>query len=580
MATVVVQQQALRHDTPPTTIPRALSPVPGNVLHVHSTGSISPPTDSIKSTTVLSSSSSITRVSSTQVSSLLYPPHKFPRVSDSPSIYLLDASTLAAALDHIASQPLPDPNQVFPWLHGLHPDNKFQLAFFANRRRSARHVPKCWRGITLVKVGGDITTSRLKGAVAPNEVLGPSGTAFLDIDPPQGFSVRNFQIQTAKVAPLSDIVVYGEDGVSQKDLLAAAGGFAIAQEDWLVRNSIDPGTPLFSTFILSSTFREVEDNYPDIVAVDSLGQATGQIMDFFQYERAEMHYMTKASEIATNVWVGPMPDHSLNLEEYRFVNDNFDLAIYTTDVASIPCQTALQQITDLLEFGHQRLEFPSSGSMMPPSDDSTEVEDFLNTLRWMYNLANPGSTIQQDDDAGHTPLQTPTKQPRKIIILCGDGYTESSLLMIAYYMFAQGVPAHEAWKRLHCDKNRNFFAYSTDVAVLRSVQKRLLQASPVPESLTLSRLPVPAWFTAMDGSLPSRILPYMYLGNLNHANNPDLLWMLGIRRVLSIGEPVRWNKSDIDRIGEENIMYIGKVQDNGIDSLTQEFDRCLEFIPL
>lgn len=215
---------------------------------------------------------------------------------------------------------------------------------------------------------------------------------------------------------------------------------------------------------------------------------------------------------------------------------------------------------------------------MPPSDDSTEIEDFLNTLRWMYSLANPGSTIQQDDDAGHTPLQTPTKQPRKIIILCGDGYTESSLLTIAYYMFAQGVPAHEAWKRLHCDKNRNFFAYSTDVAVLRSVQKRLLQASPVPESLALSRLPVPAWFTAMDGSLPSRILPYMYLGNLNHANNPDLLWMLGIRRVLSIGEPVRWNKSDIDRIGEENIMYIGQVQDNGIDSLTQEFDRCLEFI--
>ena len=82
----------------------------------------------------------------------------------------------------------------------------------------------------------------------------------------------------------------------------------------------------------------------------------------------------------------------------------------------------------------------------------------------------------------------------------------------------------------------------------------------------------------MDGSLPSRILPYMYLGNLNHANNPELLWELGIRRVLSIGEAISWTQEERDAWGENNLLYINNVQDNGIDPLCQEYGKCLKFI--
>jgi dual specificity MAP kinase phosphatase len=82
----------------------------------------------------------------------------------------------------------------------------------------------------------------------------------------------------------------------------------------------------------------------------------------------------------------------------------------------------------------------------------------------------------------------------------------------------------------------------------------------------------------MDGSFPSRILPYLYLGNLTHANNPELLWELGIRRVLSIGEAVNWSDEDRATWGQDNLMYIDNVQDNGIDPLCQEYDRCLDFI--
>ena len=70
----------------------------------------------------------------------------------------------------------------------------------------------------------------------------------------------------------------------------------------------------------------------------------------------------------------------------------------------------------------------------------------------------------------------------------------------------------------------------------------------------------------------------MYLGNLTHANNPELLRGLGIRRILSIGEAVSWDQEEKDRWGGENLALVTKVQDNGIDPLTDEFERCLEFI--
>jgi len=75
-------------------------------------------------------------------------------------------------------------------------------------------------------------------------------------------------------------------------------------------------------------------------------------------------------------------------------------------------------------------------------------------------------------------------------------------------------------------------------------------------------------------------LPYMYLGNLGHANNPELLRELGITRILSVGEPLSWSddlKETLDWPAE-NLMMVDRVQDNGVDPLWAEFERCLKFI--
>ncbi|KAI9705504.1 MAG: tyrosine/serine/threonine protein phosphatase pps1 [Candelina mexicana] len=522
---------------------------------------------------------------SIQTFSILYPPETYTKVVDSPPVYSIDGETLAAALEHLSTQALPDPKQVFPWLHGLHPDNQIQLAFFVARRRSLRRTPKCIRGITIVKVGGDLTISKIKGAIAPEEILSNewgSDGIFLEANPMEGFSVRNFQIQASKMAMVSDIVVYAEDETHNNEMNRLAQRFANAQK--IMRESAEPDgkeAPVFSTFVLSSTFREVEKTNPEIISIDSKGRMTDKVMDFFHWERREMCTMSKASAIANNVWLGPTPDSPLCPTLGDNPEEAFDVLVEASDMAQVPSPRALKHLGDLLEeTGEvQHLEFPSSGSIMPPTWSQAEVDGLMDTCRWIHNIANPASTDQNKigiDRDGDTPMKWTTPEQHKVLIHCADGYTESSLLGLAYFMFAEGVPVHEAWLRLHCEKQRNFFAYPSDVALLTSIQGRILQESPRQRDITV--ITEPAWLSAMDGSLPSRILPHMYLGNLNHANNPDLLNVMGIRQILSVGETVSWAKEEDKKWGGKNLLFIDRVQDNGVDPLTDDFDKCLKFL--
>lgn len=171
-------------------------------------------------------------------------------------MYSIDASILNAATNELASQLFPEPQNVFPWLHGLHPENQVQLAFFIARRRALRNTPKCFRGITIVKAGGDLSKARLKGAVSAEEILNLENredAVFSEVDPREGFSVRNFQIQATKLATVSDIVVYGDDETKQEDVYDLAKSIAIAQSTCRVRSSYgDEDGPIFNTFIMSS----------------------------------------------------------------------------------------------------------------------------------------------------------------------------------------------------------------------------------------------------------------------------------------------------------------------------------------
>ncbi|TFY52134.1 hypothetical protein EVJ58_g10181 [Rhodofomes roseus] len=67
---------------------------------------------------------------------------------------------------------------------------------------------------------------------------------------------------------------------------------------------------------------------------------------------------------------------------------------------------------------------------------------------------------------------------------------------------------------------------------------------PRASTMPAPRSPLPSgrdhhvWFNdpRFDGSFPSRVLPFLYLGNLNHATNAYMLHALGITHVVSVGE--------------------------------------------
>lgn len=517
--------------------------------------------------------------------SLLYPPTSFNRVtSGSVVVYEISPVQIAAALDHISRQPLPEPSQVFPWLHGLHPLNHLQQSFFTARNHGARRTPACLRGITVVKADGDLGVSRLKGAVSPHEFLHCSSIPeFQDVDPRDGFSVRNFQIQAAKSAMTSDIIVYGDDSSAARKV---ARDIAAAQQRWRDRHDAQ-GLPLptYNTFLCPRPFREFEEKYPSLVAVDSEGLLTGNVLDFVHQERREMFAMTRPSEISHNVWMGPTLDRGSEEEAV------FDLLIECSDLGRLN-PAAFQDIardTTGVEMP-ACLDFPSSGSILPSSWSHAEADGIVETCKWIYHLAYgtvPSTSVGDNDQEGDFVMTDSqsclNKRPRKILIHCGDGYTESTMLGVAYYSFSTGRSVPDAWLNLHTTLGRNFFAYPADVSLLTSIAPRLLSESPALAGKSISEIDClaadePDWLPGIDGSFPSRILDYLYLGNLNHANNPELLRALGVCQLLSVGETAMWRDGELEKWGAENICIVQDVQDNGIDPLTEEFERCLEFI--
>ena len=521
--------------------------------------------------------------------SLLFPPDDYLRMqSGDLSLYSIDPAGVAAALDYIASQPLPDPSLVFPWLHGIHPSNLMQQAFFSQRRRVMRKTPRCIRGLTVVKADGQLGRARLKGAIAPEEFMETSlEPKFIDADPKEGFSVRNFHIQTAKTAATSDIIVYGDDEAAVRQL---GWDIAAAQESWHIKYS-EPASPLpeYNTFICVADFSEFEECHPQIVSIDSDGQLTGNVVNFFHQERKEMYAMTVASEISHNVWLGPTPDPDSGDE------DAYTILIECSDMGHLNPRL-LRSLAETDTSNRKiYLDFPSSGTILPPTWSQIDADAILESCKWIYHLANgttPSKLASPMNDLGGAAdmyglldelSAVPSPRERKILIHCADGYTESTMLGLAYYSYSHGIPIHDAWLSMHTTKQRNFFAYQTDVALLTALAPRLMSESPVNADKDIETMATlvhsqPRWFSLLDGSLPSRVLDYMYLGNLTHANNPELLKALGITQILSVGEMATWREQSLEEWGEENLCVVQGVQDNGIDPLTHEFARCLDFI--
>lgn len=536
-------------------------------------------------------------------------------------------------------------------------------------------VPKNIRGLLVVKVGSRDSEGTLIGTAFPDELLcekpepdefsfdedrpdvemdagSPSRylPQFLNLDPQNGISLRNFQIQIAKWASVSDIALYVSEESERDNMLEFAKLISMAQLNFHKQN---PHVPVYITCMVQDGIHRFLEEAPHIIAIPPKGinfdendlRLKNWDSNFLFHEGIEMSMMSSASVIGNKsenggaVWLGNTADiegHAQLVYDYMTVecldspeakqaqelllSRNWTLYVRCAAQHQFPSISVLDQHirealandldspdADTLSNGENTwngtmIDFPSSGTLTPHSYTEDEVYAIINMCKLMYVQSH---AMHKNAGAG-------------TLIFCNDGYTETSLLALAYLIYSTGVTASQAWVDLHCKYHRPFFSFPIDMAVIKALQPILLHYSPaIPGSaydesygavFNKSDIDImeasktledsEEWFEKMDGSFPSRILPHMYLGSLVHADNAEMLAKIGIKRVISVGEPLSWVKYDmIDEDGNfvrsneittheydnpypgiKKVLYVDNIQDDGMDPLTSCLGQCIDFL--
>lgn len=660
---------------------------------------------------------------------------------DSFLLYSISVGQLANVFHWYFNNPLPPTNRMFPWLHGLHGENYAQKSFFASQNllqrvrndsytsladldlevekpqdvrfimslestsaptepcKTLRNNVKTDEILCRIEYSRQEVCLRIRSLVSkiiPPNTVTPERWAgltdrviadcfetgfmpeFIDMDPKRGVSLRNFHIQSNKVARCSDFIVYCfTDKHDSSNCKCALLGRLLRVAQIIENKHLVPN---FNVFIVSSlnakqkttnsqAFKNdgysdadlnevmtVRDNSSIFVGLDHtkktqlllysmilLKAETFQAWDadYFVKEKVETTRMSAASRLHLNVWSGNIWDHQSMMQvlketgteteadhkfqiqggsdaRFEYCNPHnstlikdksFSVGANLVSMLPLPkahwqlfvlCHSEAQfpkelQLQDLLfkytitshracdVSEYHQLEFPSSGSIGIGDCKQTSLMSFVNTCKLMYLYS---SCVTEDG------LST--------LIYCSDGYTELSLLVLSYLMYAEDIPLEGAILNLHNKYGRPFYIFSNDVQVLRKVEPLLRKCSPKRlgsdivwskvETITNTEFndlllgknkllqqierPIPRrlrlgyvandsdssssdsedelsnaalvaqtesrWVEEIEGSLPSRILPYLYLGSLRHANNTTVLSKLGITKVVSVGETVDW----------------------------------------
>ncbi|CAG8459894.1 13851_t:CDS:2 [Funneliformis caledonium] len=460
----------------------------------------------------------------------------FPIVCEDPPIRALSGSQYYLIHEAYHSTALPN-DTLFPWLHGVDGTNLVQNNFFG--------IQECLmplhRGVTVVQAE-ETSKSLLVGSVYPSDIFNPlpndgddsrhGRRGFLKVNDGEGVNVnlRNFKIQVSKYVTLSDIVVYGENGLNDT-VLEIAKQAAWAQQ--ALRENSTNGID-YEVFVILDPFSFFEKEFPELVALDSHGITRNKV-NFLEKEREEMRLLTAASEISHNVWLGNTQDVPVSSDmdpadsAISLIDDNprqFSICIESHDLAEMADQTTLKLATEQLA--------SLSTCRRTSIDEIIHIDSFDAIATRLIDLCEFISTQANKFD-------------HKILIHCADGYTETSLLSLTYLMFNENLKLPQAYLRLQ--KTRN--------------EKKDIE--------NIEKFP---WFFSpfFEGSFPSRILPFLYLGNLNHACNDGMLKALGITHVLSVGEDSKLDRKEFE------VQYLDNLYDDGIDSLWNHLDSCVNFI--
>ncbi|EIE82509.1 hypothetical protein RO3G_07214 [Rhizopus delemar RA 99-880] len=525
----------------------------------------------------------------------------------------------------------PLPNDIlFPWLHGVDGRSNQQNLFFRVRRSL---VPN-YRGVLVVHCNPLIHSQRLTESVTPLEILDNEAHFLNKTTTDVTINLRNFENQVLRFATLCDVFLYGERAEELAPLMvkaqeefyqqrmeqieqvaSAAGKRAVHHANYIkYKTIIIQGENEFSVF---------EEQFPQLVMYDSSGRAMKKT-DFYEMEGAQMREMSAASEVTRHVWAGNTQDAPISSNDITYENTastfdsnphRFSICIECHDLGDIPTPSILTLARETLnELKQDHLPSEIIHLDMHGTGVPFEKKEFDSFYDCLYHLL-----LFMDDQVN---------RGRRILIHCSDGYTESSVLTLTWIMYHLKLRLPDAY--LYLQEKRSFFVYAADLAVLKKIERLLFQEEedhePEPKrrksevgvdslnslrignttennkvlhddtylnsisnqiasghiykqiqlSPTAKELAQHPWFYSprFEGSFPSRILPFLYLGNLNHATNPDMLKALNITHVVSVGE-----NADLQTKGFE-LLFLDNLYDDGIDAIRERLDHVMKFVEI
>ncbi|GAA6061410.1 hypothetical protein JCM10212_004468 [Sporobolomyces blumeae] len=507
---------------------------------------------------------------------------------------------------------------------------------------------------------------------------------------PAQVNLRHFALQGPKYASISDIVVYGENGIDESVVETARQ----AKEAMDYEREKRGGAGLeYNVYVIAEPFSVFESSYLKLVAIDSLGFARNRL-NFFEREKEEMRVLTQASEIGENVWLGNTQDVPLAAKRSRHLSSDstssllddgnphsFAVCVECHDNAPLLSSELLGQVErelDVLQEQGQAFEEvrrlldgeavveAKTTVLRPQVEDIMHFESLSSPIALgSSNRARTAYVNKVVDlacwirDQANPPFHT-NRLPRRVLLHCPDGYTETTLLALAYVMVSRRLSAADAYLFVQEDCERSFFVYPTDKETIAQIERRVVdiiaredeeedraiewENSQRAESAGMERsdsgfvdstedplaaataqgqgkvarpIPIPertqmrvsdpvtdAWFfgPTFEGHFPSRILPFLYLGNLNHASNALMLKELGITHVVSLGEsaltppqPPNFSFSKTfssgsrpqapqnslwleERHGKISVLDLKNFADDGIDSIQPHIDEAVAFI--
>lgn len=73
------------------------------------------------------------------------------------------------------------------------------------------------------------------------------------------------------------------------------------------------------------------------------------------------------------------------------------------------------------------------------------------------------------------------QQPRRVLLHCGDGYTETAVLALSYLMYSRELSLPEAYLHLQLQCKRSFFVYARELPLLKKIEEKLVAERKVRE---------------------------------------------------------------------------------------------------